>query len=85
MLNKKEENIKKKILIETNQEKLIKIYKKENITMNIINDKEIQEHVAKYITIEKPKDAGHIYLRKIENSTKEHIKYVDKTIENSTF
>ncbi len=78
MLNKKEENIKKEILSETNQEKIIKIYKKEDITMNIVNDKEIQDHLAKHITIEKPKDAGHIYIRK--SFTKQYFKHADKII-----
>ncbi len=83
MLNEKEENIKKQILAETNQEKIIKIYEKENISMNIVNDKEIQEHIAKYITIKEPEDAGHIFLRKIENSTKKYIKYANKIIKST--
>ncbi len=80
MLSKKEENIKKKILTETNQEKIIKIYEKENISMNILNDKDIQGHLAKYITIKEPEDSGHIYIRK--KATKDYLKYANKIIKN---
>ncbi len=82
MLSKNEENLKKKILAETNKKNIIKIYKKEDITMNILNDKEVREHLAKYITIKEPEDAGHIYIRRV--ATENYIKNIDKIIKKSS-
>lgn len=81
MLNKEEEKIKAKILNENNQDKIIEIYKNENVTMNIVNDKEVIEHVSKYVKIQEDEKAGHVYIRKVENATKEYLNYANKRIE----
>jgi hypothetical protein len=85
MLSKEEQIIKEKILKETRQDKIVHICKTEDITMNIMNDKEVQEHIAKYVKVKELEGSGHIYLRKKENATKEYIDYINEIIEKSTY
>lgn len=83
MLSKEEQEIKKRILNTTKQEKIIEIYKNENITMNIVNDLEVQAHISKYVETEEGNN--HIYIRNKENATKEYLDYANKYISDNTY
>lgn len=80
MLNHGEKIIKEKILKAKSQDEIIKIYQNENISMNIVNDKEVMEHIKSYIKIEEDKNAGHIYIRKKENANEEYMNYASEKI-----
>ncbi len=79
MLNKKEQLLKAKILKAKKQDEIIQIYQNEEIPMSIINDKQVLEHIRKYISIEEDETASHIYLRK--KATKEYLDYTNKKIQ----
>lgn len=80
MLNKEDKRVKELILSKTNQDDIIKIYQSEKISMDIVNDKEIIEHIGKYVKLVETKGAGHIYIRKKENASDEYLHYINKMI-----